>query len=71
MAGLHGTFGGLGRFAGPWLLILASLADGPKHGYVIMIDVACFSGVSIVARCPGWSAAAGCRRWLHRTPPPL
>ena len=36
-----------GRFAGPWLLILASLADGPKHGYVIMIDVACFSGVSI------------------------
>ena len=28
-----------GRFAEPSLLILASLSDGPKHGYAIMQDV--------------------------------
>lgn len=28
-----------GRFAEPSLLILVSLADGPKHGYAIMQDV--------------------------------
>ena len=28
----------LGRFAEPALLILISLADGPKHGYAIMED---------------------------------
>jgi DNA-binding PadR family transcriptional regulator len=38
---------GLGRFAEPWLLVLTSLADGPKHGYAIMADVAAFSGVSL------------------------
>ena len=34
-----------GRYSDPALLILASLADGPKHGYAIMTDVAGFSGV--------------------------
>jgi hypothetical protein len=42
---VRGTFDGLGRFADPWLLVLTSLADGPKHGYAIMADVAAFSGV--------------------------
>jgi DNA-binding PadR family transcriptional regulator len=42
---VHGAFDGLGRFAEPWLLILTSLSDGPKHGYAIMADVAAFSGV--------------------------
>jgi DNA-binding PadR family transcriptional regulator len=28
-----------GRFAEPSLLILATLADGPKHGYVMMQDI--------------------------------
>jgi DNA-binding PadR family transcriptional regulator len=37
----------LGRFSDPGLLILASLADGPKHGYAIMTDVAAFSGVAM------------------------
>ena len=37
--------GGPGRFAEPWLLVLTRLADGPKHGYAIMTDVAGFSGV--------------------------
>jgi Transcriptional regulator PadR-like family len=42
---VHGCFDGLGRFAEPSLLLLTSLADGPKHGYAIMTDVAAFSGV--------------------------
>ena len=42
---MHGRSDGLGRLADPWLLILTSLADGPKHGYAIMADVAAFSGV--------------------------
>ena len=28
-----------GRFSDPALLILSSLADGPKHGYWIMSDI--------------------------------
>jgi DNA-binding PadR family transcriptional regulator len=42
---MHTKFDGLGRFADPSLLILTSLADGPKHGYAIMTDVDAFSGV--------------------------
>jgi len=44
---VHGKFDDLGRFADPSLLILTSLADGPKHGYAIMTDVADFSGVGM------------------------
>jgi DNA-binding PadR family transcriptional regulator len=44
---VHGKFDDLGRFADPSLLILTSLAAGPKHGYAIMTDVAEFSGVSM------------------------
>jgi DNA-binding PadR family transcriptional regulator len=45
VAGVRGKLDGVGRFVSPWLLILTSLADGPKHGYAIMADVADFSGV--------------------------
>lgn len=31
----------------PTLLILASLADEPKHGYAMMTDIAAFAGVSL------------------------
>ena len=34
----------LGRFAEPSLYILVSLADRPKHGYLIMQDVEVMSG---------------------------
>jgi DNA-binding PadR family transcriptional regulator len=34
----------LGRFSEPSLLVLASLAGGPKHGYAIMQDVSQFHG---------------------------
>ena len=35
---------GLGRFSEPALLILISLADGPKHGYAMTQDLAAVSG---------------------------
>jgi DNA-binding PadR family transcriptional regulator len=44
---MHQKFDDLGRFADPSLLILTSLADGPRHGYAIMTDIAGFSGVKM------------------------
>ena len=44
---MHQKFDDLGRFADPSLLILTSLADGPRHGYAIMTDIAAFSGVQM------------------------
>ncbi len=38
---------GLGRYSDPALLILSSLADGPKHGYAMMEDIASFSGTRL------------------------
>jgi DNA-binding PadR family transcriptional regulator len=35
----------LGPFADAGLLILASLADGPKHGYAIVEDIETMAGV--------------------------
>lgn len=37
----------LGRFADPALLILSSLADGPKHGYAMMVDIETMTGVRL------------------------
>src|SRR5215472_17425133 len=37
----------LGRFSDPPILILASLAGSPKHGYAIMEDIAAFAGVHL------------------------
>lgn len=34
----------LGRFSEPALLIMISLADGPKHGYAMTEDIARISG---------------------------
>jgi DNA-binding PadR family transcriptional regulator len=38
-----------GPASDPELLILSSLASGPKHGYAIMVDVETFAGVSLGA----------------------
>ncbi len=38
---------GLGRFSEPALLVLASLAQGPKHGYAMMQDIAAFHGAHL------------------------
>jgi len=45
--GNDGTGTDLGRFAEPALLIMVSLADGPKHGYAIMTDVDSFGASPI------------------------
>jgi DNA-binding PadR family transcriptional regulator len=37
----------LGRFSDPSLLIMASLAGGPKHGYAMMEDIEQMSGVRL------------------------
>jgi DNA-binding PadR family transcriptional regulator len=37
-------FADLGRFSDVSLLVLLSLADGPKHGYAMMEDIERFSG---------------------------
>jgi DNA-binding PadR family transcriptional regulator len=37
----------LGRFTEPALLILVSLAAGPKHGYAMMEDVRRLAGVQV------------------------
>ncbi len=36
-----------GRFSDPALLILASLADGPRHGYGMMTDIETMTGVHL------------------------
>lgn len=40
-------FGELGRFTNPSLLILSSLAGGPKHGYAMIQDIEEFSGTRL------------------------
>jgi DNA-binding PadR family transcriptional regulator len=42
-----GSLEDLGRYAGPATLILASLAEGPKHGYALIKDIGHFAGVKL------------------------
>lgn len=37
----------LGRFSDPSLLILSSLASGPKHGYAMIQDIEQYSGTRL------------------------
>ena len=37
----------LGRYSDPPLLVLASLADGPKHGHAMLQDIATMSGTRL------------------------
>jgi len=37
----------LGRYTDPSLLILSSLAGGPKHGYAMIEDITAFSGTRL------------------------
>ncbi len=59
----------LGRFSDPPLLILASLASGPKHGYAMMEDVLQFCGTRLE---PGtlYAALARLERrgWIEALP---
>ena len=59
----------LGRFSEPALLILISLADGPKHGYAMTQDIEGVSGQKLgpgtlygaIARLEG-------RKWIEPLP---
>ena len=58
-----------GRFSEPSLLVLASLAGGPKHGYALMQDIATFTGTRLE---PGTLYGAIARleklRWIEALP---
>jgi DNA-binding PadR family transcriptional regulator len=45
--GQGGALVTFGRYAGPATLILASLADGAKHGYALTKDIEQFAGVRL------------------------
>jgi DNA-binding PadR family transcriptional regulator len=72
----------LGRFSEPALLVLASLAEGPKHGYGMMLDILEFHGArmepgtlyGVIARLErrGWISplAIEGRRQPYRLTPP-
>ncbi|MGH3599832.1 MAG: PadR family transcriptional regulator [Pseudonocardiaceae bacterium] len=40
---------GVAKLSGPPLLVLTSLAEGPKHGHALMKDIEAFSGVRLGA----------------------
>jgi DNA-binding PadR family transcriptional regulator len=40
---------GVSKLSGPPLLVLTSLAEGPKHGHALMKDIEAFAGVSLGA----------------------
>lgn len=47
MATPENSIEGLGRNAGPAVLVLSSLAGGDKHGYALVKDVEEFAGVHL------------------------
>src|ERR1700712_20853 len=38
---------GMGHYSDPPLLVLTSLANGPKHGHAMIEDIACLSGTRL------------------------
>jgi DNA-binding PadR family transcriptional regulator len=42
-----GDLGDHGRFSDPSLLVMSSLAGGPKHGYAMTKDIQRFAGVTL------------------------
>src|SRR5215469_10912670 len=44
---MRGQSSSLGRFTDVGLLVLLSLASGPKHGYAMIEDIAAFSGTAL------------------------
>ncbi len=52
---MTGGLSSLGRYSGPATLILASLAEGPKHGYSLTKDIDGFAGIYLA---PGTLYAA-------------
>jgi DNA-binding PadR family transcriptional regulator len=59
----------LGRFSEPALLILVSLADGPKHGYAMTQDIEALSGQKLgPGTLYGAIARLEARKWIEPLP---
>jgi DNA-binding PadR family transcriptional regulator len=59
----------LGRFSEPALLILISLADGPKHGYAMTQDIESVSGQKLgPGTLYGAIARLEARKWIEPLP---
>jgi DNA-binding PadR family transcriptional regulator len=59
----------LGRFSEPSLLILISLADGPKHGYAMTQDIAAMSGQRLgPGTLYGAITRLEARKWIEPLP---
>jgi DNA-binding PadR family transcriptional regulator len=59
----------LGRFSEPALLILISLAEGPKHGYAMTQDIEAVSGQTLgPGTLYGAIARLEARKWIEPLP---
>src|SRR5688572_26175319 len=59
----------LGRFSEPALYILISLADGPKHGYAMTLDIEAVSGQKLgPGTLYGAIARLESRGWIEPLP---
>lgn len=59
----------LGRFADPAILVLSSLAAGPKHGYAVTRDVLSLAGIQLgPGTLYGAIARLEQRGWIRRLP---
>ena len=59
----------LGRFSEPALLILISLADGPKHGYAMTQDIAALTGQKLgPGTLYGAITRLEARKWIEPLP---
>ena len=59
----------LGRFSEPALMILISLADGPKHGYAMTQDIEQLSGLKLgPGTLYGAIARLEDRQWIEPLP---
>jgi DNA-binding PadR family transcriptional regulator len=60
----------LGRFSEPALYILISLADSPKHGYAMTLDIEAVSGHKLgPGTLYGAIARLEDRKWIEPLPP--
>jgi DNA-binding PadR family transcriptional regulator len=66
----HDSLEDLGRFSEPGLLILVSLAGGPKHGYAMTLDIESLSGQRLgPGTLYGAIARLEARAWIEALPP--
>ncbi len=66
----HENLDDLGRFSEPALLILISLASGPKHGYAMTLDIEAMAGQRLgPGTLYGALARLDALEWIEALPP--